>query len=329
MSIISVNNLKKYYKVHEKEPGIKGSIKSLFSRKYSNVKAVDDISFEIGEGELVGFIGPNGAGKTTTLKCLSGLLYPTSGEVKVLGFTPWDRKPEYQKQFALVMGQKNQLWWDLPPMETFILNKEIYEVPDKQYQETLDKLIKLLDVKDILKIQVRKLSLGQRMKCELIAALLHSPKVLFLDEPTIGLDVVMQKTMRDFLKEYNREFKSTIILTSHYMGDVKELCERVIVIDSGKILFDGKLQNVIDRFARNKILTIVFSKDIDQRKLAEFGDVREYEFPKARVNVPRHKAAEKAAKLLEEFPVADLTIEEPPIEAIIRELFTGKLKKKK
>ena len=326
MSVISVRHLKKYYRVHEKEPGLKGSIRSLFTRKYTQVKAVDNIDFTIEEGELVGFIGPNGAGKTTTLKVLSGLLYPTSGEVSVLGFNPWDRKAQFQKQFALVMGQKNQLWWDLPPMETFILNKEIYEVPDDQYKKTLDKLIELLDVKDILKIQVRKLSLGQRMKCELIAALLHNPKVLFLDEPTIGLDVVMQKVMRDFVKQYNRQFNSTIILTSHYMGDVKELCERVIIIDKGKILFDGKLQNVIDRFARNKIITVVFSRDIDQRKLAEFGNIKDYQFPRAKINVPRKDVAKLSAKLLRDFPVADLVIEEAPIEAIIREVFTGKMK---
>ncbi|MFC1748279.1 ATP-binding cassette domain-containing protein [Pseudomonadota bacterium] len=328
MSLIQVQGLKKHFKVHQKEPGLSGSIKSLFSRKYETVKAVDNINFQIGEGELVGFIGPNGAGKTTTLKCLSGLLYPTSGTVKVLGYTPWDRKPQFQKQFSLVMGQKNQLWWDLPPMETFTLNREIYEVPHKRFDETLEKLIALLDVKDILKIQVRKLSLGQRMKCELIAALLHTPKVLFLDEPTIGLDVVMQKTMRDFIKEYNREFNSTIILTSHYMDDVKELCKRVIVIDHGQILFDGKLQDVIDKYARNKIIEAVFSKDVNLRKLAEFGDVREYEFPQARINVPRNQATIKAAELLKKFPVADLNILEPPIEAIIREVFTGKLKKK-
>src|SRR4030067_2181425 len=249
MPIINVDHLIKYYQVHEKEPGLKGSFQSLFHRQYKQVKAVDDISFIIDQGELVGFIGPNGAGKTTTLKCLSGLLYPTGGAVEVLGFNPWRRQPEFQKQFALVMGQKNQLWWDLPALETFNLNKEIYEIPDKQYRQTLNQLVELLDVKDILKIQVRKLSLGQRMKCELIAALLHNPKVLFLDEPTIGLDVVMQKVMRDFVKQYNRQFKSTIILTSHYMGDVKELCERVIIIDKGKILFDGTLQNVIDSFA--------------------------------------------------------------------------------
>ena len=327
MPVISVHHLKKHYKVHQKEPGLMGSIKSLVRRQYKNVKAVDDISFAIGEGELIGFIGPNGAGKTTTLKCLSGLLYPTDGQVSVLGHIPWNREPAFQKQFALVMGQKNQLWWDLPAMETFILNREIYEVPEARFKKTLDALVELLDVKEVLNVQVRKLSLGQRMKCELIAALLHSPKVLFLDEPTIGLDVVMQKTMRDFIKEYNRKFNSTIILTSHYMDDVKELCERVIIIDHGHVLFDGKLQNVIDRYARNKIIEVVFSRDVGVRQLAEFGDLKEYEHPKARIVVPRGQAAHKAAELLQKFPVADLNIIEPPIEAIIREVFTGKMKK--
>lgn len=322
MAIIEVNHLIKYYRVHEKEPGLSGSFKSLFARKYKDVKAVNDISFSIDQGELVGFIGPNGAGKTTTLKCLSGLLYPTGGQVEVLGYTPWNRQAAFQKQFALVMGQKNQLWWDLPAIETFNLNKEIYEVPDAQYQKTLSKLVDLLDVKDILNVQVRKLSLGQRMKCELIAALLHNPKVLFLDEPTIGLDVVMQKIMRDFVRDYNREFKSTIILTSHYMGDVKELCKRIIIIDHGKVMFDGQLQDVIDKYARNKILTVVFSQEVSREKLSQIGDVRAFEPPSARINVPRKEAAEKAAQLLHQFPVADINIEEPPIEAIIREVFS-------
>src|SRR3989344_5898685 len=212
-SIISVQHLKKYYKVYKKQRGLMGSLKALFARKYESVQAVNDISFEIEPGELVGFIGPNGAGKTTTLKVLSGLLYPTAGEISVLGFTPWDRKPEFQKQFSLVMGQKNQLWWDLPAMETFLLNKAIYEIPDAQYKHTLNKLVTLLDVKDVMNIQVRKLSLGQRMKCELIAALLHNPKVLFLDEPTVGLDVVMQKVMRDFVREYNTTFGATNVVS--------------------------------------------------------------------------------------------------------------------
>ncbi len=324
MPTITVNNLKKFYQVHKKEPGLMGSIKSLFHRQYEQVKAVDNISFQIESGELVGFIGPNGAGKTTTLKTLSGLLYPTGGEVSVLGFKPWDRKPEFQKQFALVMGQKNQLWWDLPAQETFELNKAIYEVPDQQYQATLKKLVKLLDVKDILNIQVRKLSLGQRMKCELIAALLHNPKVLFLDEPTIGLDVVMQKVMRDFIKEYNREFGATIILTSHYMEDVKQLCKRVVIIDHGHILYDGSLSQVIDTYARSKIITAVFAEEPNLLKLGKIGQVKEYDFPKAIINVRRDQAPKLAAKLLQEFPIADVNIEEPPIEAIIREIFTGK-----
>lgn len=322
--IISVTNLSKHFKVYHKEPGLLGSFKSLWSRKYETVRAVDDVSFSIGQGEVVGFIGQNGAGKTTTLKMLSGLLFPSAGEVSVLGFNPWDRKPEFQKQFALVMGQKNQLWWDLPAQETFELNKAIYEVPDAQYKKTLNALVDLLDVSDILNVQVRKLSLGQRMKCELIAALLHSPKVLFLDEPTIGLDVVMQKALRDFIKEYNREFNATIILTSHYMDDVKELCKRAIIIDHGKKIFDGQLQQIIDKYARNKILSLTFSQNISQKDLAKFGDVSDFAMPKATLTIPRSKAASVAAKVLEKFPVADLNIEEPPIEAIIREVFQNK-----
>ncbi len=324
MSVISVKNLKKYYKVHQKEPGLSGSIKSLFSRKYYDVKAVNDVGFEIEEGELVGFIGPNGAGKTTTLKVLSGLLYPTSGDVSVLGYTPWDRKPAFQKQFSLVMGQKNQLWWDLPAIESFVLNKEIYEVSDDKYKATLNELVELLDVKDVLKVQVRKLSLGQRMKMELIAALIHNPKILFLDEPTIGLDVVMQKKMRDFVKEYNRRYNATVILTSHYMDDVKELCKRVIIIDKGKVLFDGALDEIIRKFANHKLLTVVFSKEVLEKELKKIGEIKEFDLPKATISVQRDKVSQAAAKLLENFPVADLNIEEAKIEDIIREVFTGK-----
>jgi len=324
MAIVTVRHLKKYYQVHKKEPGLVGSLKSLVKRKYEELKAVEGISFEIEEGELVGFIGPNGAGKTTTLKCLSGLLYPTAGFIRVLDFNPWDRKAPFLKQISLVMGQKNQLWWDLPAIESFILNREIYEIPKNQYEKTLEELTKLLEVEDSLKVQVRKLSLGQRMKCELIAALLHSPKVLFLDEPTIGLDVVMQKKMRDFIKEYNRRKKSTIILTSHYMGDVKELCKRVIIIDKGKIVFDGNLSEIIDKYADHKILSVVLNKEIDPKKLEEIGRVKQYDFPKAVISVKREATSLAAAELLRHFPVADLNVEEVPIEEIIREVFTGK-----
>jgi ABC-2 type transport system ATP-binding protein len=327
MAVISVNNLSKYYQVHQKEPGLWGSVKSLFARKYYDVKAVDNVSFEIDEGELVGFIGPNGAGKTTTLKTLSGLLYPTKGEVSVLGYTPWKRQPEFQKQFALVMGQKNQLWWDLPAIESFILNREIYEVPKEKYETTLNELSELLEVKGLLKVQVRKLSLGERMKMELIAALIHSPKVLFLDEPTIGLDVVAQKKMRDFVKAYNLKYKSTIILTSHYMDDVKELCKRVIIIDKGKKLFDGMLDDIVRKYADHKNISVVLEKELDRRqteRLETLGGVKEYAFPKLILQVPRENSNKVAAKLLQSYPVADLNIEESAIEDIIREVFTGK-----
>jgi ABC-2 type transport system ATP-binding protein len=323
--IIKVNHLSKHFKVYHKQPGLMGSIKSLWHREYHEVKAVDDISFSIEPGEVVGFIGQNGAGKTTTLKMLSGLLYPSGGDVSVLGFNPWDRKPEFQKQFALVMGQKNQLWWDLPAMETFLLNKAIYEIDDATFQKTLDKLVDLLDVRDVLTVQVRKLSLGQRMKCELIAALLHNPKVLFLDEPTIGLDVVMQKVLRDFIRSYNEEFGATIILTSHYMDDVKELCERAIIIDHGHKIFDGQLDSIISKYARNKILSLTFSKKVAKSNLEKYGELKEFSEDgtslTATLLVPRTEAAATAAKILEKLPVQDVNIEEPPIEAIIREVF--------
>ncbi|MDP2671943.1 MAG: ATP-binding cassette domain-containing protein [Candidatus Daviesbacteria bacterium] len=322
MSIISVKNLKKHYQVHQKEPGIWGSIKSLYSRKYYDVKAVDGISFEIKEGELVGFIGPNGAGKTTTLKVLSGLLYPTSGDVKVLGYEPFKRQSEFQKQFSIIMGQKNQLWWDLPAWESFILNKEIYEVSDDQFNRVVKELSKMLEVEDILKIQVRKLSLGQRMKCELIAALIHSPKMLFLDEPTIGLDVVAQKNMRDFIKEYNEKFNATMVLTSHYMPDVKELCKRIIIINEGKILYDGLLEKIVKRYAPYKVIKADFEKQVEKELLQNLGDVEEFNGFHAKIRIKKNLVAERAAKLLSEFKVADLTIEDPAIEDIIREVFT-------
>lgn len=320
---ISVHHLKKYYQVHQKDPGLGGSLKSLFHRKYFDVKAVEDVSFKIDSGELVGFIGPNGAGKTTTLKMLSGLLYPTSGDVSVLGYTPWNRQPAFQKQFSLVMGQKNQLWWDLPAIESFILNKEIYEVPDDKYKQTLNELVELLDVKDFLKVQVRKLSLGQRMKMELIAALIHSPQILFLDEPTIGLDVVMQKKMRDFVKNYNQKYGSTILLTSHYMDDVKELCRRVIVIDHGGIIFDGALDEIIKKYADHKLLTVVFSQKPDEKSLKKLGTIKSFNFPQATISVKRTHVSQAASDLLKDFDVADLNIEEPQIEDVIREVFTG------
>ena len=322
--VISVSHLSKTYRVAQKEPGFLGTLNSFFNRQYKEVHAVSDVSFAIGEGELVGFIGPNGAGKTTTLKCLSGLLYPTSGHVSVLGFTPFERKNTCLKQISLVMDQKNQLWWDLPAEDTFLLNKEIYEISDEVYKKTLHELVELLDVADVLKTQVRKLSLGQRMKMELIAALIHKPKVLFLDEPTIGLDVIMQQKMREFIREYNRRHKSTILLTSHYMEDVKELCKRVIIIDHGKIIYDGLLGDIVKKLATHKKITVIFESDVDPKQLDAIGEIKEYNFPKVVISVERGASNVAAAELLQKFPVADINIEEPDIEDIIRQVFKGK-----
>ena len=322
--IISVSHLSKMYKSHKRDTGFLGSVQSLFHRKHETIKAIDDISFSIDEGELVGFIGPNGAGKTTTLKCLSGLLYPEAGSIEIVGFLPFERKSNFLKQIALVMGQKNQLWWDLPVMETLLLNKEIYEIGDAQFQQTVEELSTLLDVADLLSIQAKKLSLGQRMKCELIAALIHSPKVLFLDEPTIGLDVVMQAKLRAFIKEYNQKYKATILLTSHYMRDVEELCERIIIIDHGKILFDGKLLDIVKKHAKHKRIAIVLKKEIKQSDLEQFGEVVVFEPPKSIISVPREKASVITGKLLKKFSVADIVIEEPDIEEVIRDVFREK-----
>ncbi len=322
MTQIHVKNLRRTFKIYKKVAGILGSLKSFIHREYYDSHAVNDVSFDISKGELVGFIGPNGAGKTTTLKCLSGLLFPSSGEVSVLGFNPFDRKPEFLRQISLVMGQKNQLWWDLPAIESFHLNKEIYQVSDHDFKKRLDELVDLMGVADVVNVQVRKLSLGQRMKCELIAALIHRPKVLFLDEPTIGLDVVMQQRLREFIKEYNKKSDTTIILTSHYMKDVQELCERVIIIDHGKILYDGKLDDIVKERATHKIISIVLRKQVDKKKLSALGEIKLQDFPNLQLSVPFEKSNQIAARLLEDFPVEDLNIEEPDIEEIIREYFT-------
>ncbi len=322
--IIQVKNLSKTYEYYKKSPGLWASISGLFHREKLYKKAVQEINFEIEEGELVGFLGPNGAGKTTTLKMLSGILYPSSGEASVLGYTPWKREAEYQKQFALVMGQKNQLWWDLPAMESFILNKEIYEVTDADFRKNLDELVELLDIKDILDVQVRKLSLGQRMKCELVAALLHKPKVLFLDEPTIGLDVVAQKNIRDFIKQYNQKNKTTIILTSHYMEDVKELCKRVIIIEEGKIGYDGDLASLIEKYAPYKVLKVTFEKDITRADVEKFGEVIKFHPNSVALRVDRDKAKDAAKEILSsDLPVDDILIDEAAISDVVRKIFSS------
>jgi ABC-2 type transport system ATP-binding protein len=321
---ITVSHLSKSFTSIVKEPGITGSLKSLIHPVTKTKLAVSDISFSIKTGELVGFIGPNGAGKTTTLKCLSGLLYPTRGQLRVQNFTPFERKSDFLRQISLVMGQKQQLWWDLPALESFMLNKEIYQISDAQYKKTLDQLVDILNVSKLLEIPVRRLSLGERMKMELIAALIHSPKILFLDEPTIGLDVVMQKTIREFIAEYNKIHEATILLTSHYMEDVRRLASRVIVIDHGVILFDGQFDNLIHEFAPYKIVTLVLDEEVSKDQLAKYGEVVSYNDAQVVLKVDRIQSKDTAAKLLAKLPVADVTIEEPDIEEVIRDVFTKK-----
>lgn len=329
--MIDVRDLRKTYEAYRKKPGLTGSLRALFAREKVITEAVKGLSFTIEEGELVGFLGPNGAGKTTTLKMLSGILYPTSGEAQVLGYTPWKRQRAYQKQFSIVMGQKNQLWWDLPARESFLLNKEIYEVPQDRYDAVIEDLATKLDVGDILDIQVRKLSLGQRMKCELIAALLHEPKVLFLDEPTIGLDVTSQQVIRDFIRKVNAEKRTTILLTSHYMDDVEALCDRVIVINHGSLVYDGKLDALKDRYAERKVLKVTFHKPVAREAFqpleASIGlEVRSCGKQDVELLVPKDRTAEAAREVLARFDVDDILIDEIEIEQVIRNVFaeTGK-----
>lgn len=321
MPTIHVRDLKKTYTAHKKAPGLLNSLKSIVKRETIEVPAVKGVSFDIEQGELVGFLGPNGAGKTTTLKMLSGILYPTSGDATVLGHVPWKREKEYQKQFSLVMGQKNQLWWDLPAMDSFHLNKVIYEVPDEQFEHTVAQLSELLDVQNVLDIQVRKLSLGQRMKCELIAALLHQPKVLFLDEPTIGLDVVSQQSIREFILEYNREFSTTIILTSHYMDDVEALCDRVIIIDKGDLVFDDSLDSLLSDYTTHKILRLTFTEDLRKKDLTPYGTVRDWSPRHVILEVPKKEQRTVAKNVLDKLPVDDILIDEVDVEEVIRTIF--------
>lgn len=321
MPHILVEHLSKYYQVHQKEAGLAGSLRAFFNRQYRDVKAVDDVNFTIEAGEMVGFLGPNGAGKTTTLKVLSGLLYPTSGRAAVLGYTPYERKREFLEQFTLVMGNKNQLLWDLPAIESFLVNRAIYGIPKAQYEATFNELNELLELEPLLKKQVRKLSLGERMKCELAAALLHRPKILFLDEPTLGLDVTMQVAIRNFVKAYNQRHEATVILTSHYMADVTELTKRVIVIDHGKILYDGHLQQLVEQVAPYKLLTIVMREPCPAERLSPYGEVEFIDGIKATLRVARGRATEIASQLLSHIKLDDVLIEEPPVEEIIRQVF--------
>ncbi len=323
MSIISVSHLTRSFKIFDKQPGLLASIRSIVYRPERTMLAVNDVNFNIEEGELVGFIGPNGAGKTTTLKCLSGLLYPSSGEICILDSVPSERKYHYLRQIGFVMGQKNQLWWDIPPQETFLLNKSIYDISDLDYKKRLDFFVETLDIHDVISVQTKKLSLGQRMKCEFVAALLHNPKVLFLDEPTIGLDVVASLKIREFIKKVNLEYKTTIILTSHNMNDVEELCSRVILIDQGQIKFDGLLTNLTSRYTEQKILRFTFEKKVSKSMIAKFGEISDGDGVSYRIKVAKDKYLKVASQILSTLPVTDLNIEDTPIEDVIRQVYTN------
>jgi len=321
--LIQVAGLTKQFRTYRKKPGLRGAIRGLWRRDLETTTAVKGVSFQIGEGELVGFLGPNGAGKTTTLKMLAGLLYPTSGSARVLGYVPWERKDGYRRQFALLLGQKNQLWWDLPARESLELNARIYGIPRDSMDRTVSEMTELLSVRDKLNVMVRELSLGERMKMELIAALLHQPRVLFLDEPTIGLDVVSQKIVREFLRHHNATRKTTILLTSHYMADIQELCRRVIIIDQGTIFFDGQLAEVLDRFADFKLITIQCEAGAPSPVdgLGKYGEVVERNELTIKLKVKRDRVISVCKALLDELPVSDIDIQEVPIEDIIRRIF--------
>ncbi len=320
MSAIEAHDLTKVYRTYRKERGLWGSVKGLVRRRHDETRAADKVSFQIEEGEFVGFLGPNGAGKTTVLKMLSGLLNPTSGDARVLGFVPWERRNEMKRQFSLLMGQKNALWWDLPAQESLELNRAIYGIDRARFNKVVGGLSELLEVQDKMNVMVRELSLGERMKMELISALIHEPRVLFLDEPTIGLDVVSQKRVREFLRVYNEEHRIVTMLTSHYMQDIEELCPRVIIIDHGKIFFDGPLTSIIDRFSGYKILSLTFENQAT-RDFSEFGQVIEQTPVSVQLKVPRARVTETCRQLLDACSVSDINVQELPVEEVIRQLF--------
>ena len=323
---ISVSHLRREFTTHLKEPGFTGALKGLFKREYQTKVAVDDLNFTIQKGEFVGFLGPNGAGKTTTLKMLSGVLHPSSGEARVLGFLPWKREAEFQRRFSLVLGQKNQLWWDLPAYDSFELNQEIYQIPRAEFDAKVRELGELLDIEKLLKQPVRKLSLGERMKCELAASLLHSPEVLFLDEPTIGLDLISQSRIREFLREYNLRTGLTVILTSHYMADIEALCKRVMVINGGKAVFDGPLGELTQRYAplRRIALTLKHPPDVAALALAhELGENIEHEGARLSLSVPREEVPARVNQLLASLDVLDLSVAQVEIESVIRQMFAN------
>lgn len=327
MSIIEVKNLSKQFSYYKKDVGLKSSIKNLFNRETLYKQAVKDVSFTVEEGEIVGFLGPNGAGKTTTLKMLSGIIYPTGGSATVLGYKPWERKKKFKQQFAIVMGQKNQLWWDLPANESLHLNKCIYEVSDHDFKLTVGELSELLDVKDLLRVQVRRLSLGERMKMELMAALLHKPKVIFLDEPTIGLDLLSQKKIREFFKYYNQQNKMTIVLTSHYMNDIVDLCKRTVIINEGNVIYDGDLAKINAILDERKIVKVTLSSLVSQVDLMRYGAIKEYDGLEVTLELEKENCNHKIKSMLDHLPIIDFTMEDTPIEEGIAVLYQQGRKK--
>jgi ABC-2 type transport system ATP-binding protein len=321
MSIIQIDQLTKSYRVYQKKEGLLESVRGLFHRDYKTVEAVRGISLRVEPGEFVAFLGPNGAGKTTTLKLLSGVIYPTGGTASVMGFVPWKRDMEYRRRFALVMGQKNQLWWDLPAQESFRLHQQIYAIDRTSFDANLSELTSLLDVQKLLGRPVRELSLGERMKMELIAALLHSPDVLFLDEPTIGLDVIAQRNIQQFLKHYQEERQITILLTSHYMKDVSALCQRVVVIAQGILQYDGSLSGIIDSFSGSKVIQLQLGIEQAASGLERFGEILKTDMPRVSIRVPRANVSRVLAEILNTYTVDDVAVEDPPLEEVIASLF--------
>ena len=321
MATIEIERLSKSYQVYQKQEGLRASLRGLFRRQYRQVHAVREIDLTVEQGEFVAFLGPNGAGKTTTLQLLSGVISPTSGQARVLGHVPWRRENAYRRRFALVMGQKNQLWWDLPAQESYRLHQQIYRIDRADFQRTLNELTSLLNVERLLQQPVRELSLGERMKMELIAALLHSPEVLFLDEPTIGLDVVAQHNIQQFLKFYQQKRQISILLTSHYMKDVSALCRRVVIIADGQIHYDGSLSGIVDRFSGHKIVTLQLAEGQEWEGLQRFGTVLDVELPKARLRVERKQVPAVMAAILDAYTIEDVAVEDPPLESVIAEVF--------
>ena len=322
--MIVAENLSKSFSVHRKDPGLWGSIRSLVRREWVTKEAVRDVSFSVEEGEIVGLIGANGAGKTTVIKILAGIVHPSGGKARVLGYDPWRRDDRLRRQVALVMGQKAQLWWDLPAADCFLLLKEIYRIPEAQFRKTLDRLTGLLDVRDELNVQIRRLSLGERMKMELIATLLHAPRVVYLDEPTIGLDLAAQRAIRDFVLAYRRERQPAMIVTSHYMEDIERMCERILILRDGELVFDGALRTVMERFATHKIITAQLrglTEAPSGRATAEaMGVVLDWRPELVRVQVPRANVADAASALLAAHPIADLAIEEEAVGSVIERI---------